>query len=271
MSDTKTTQLSESKDYLWEHIRSLPYFRSLLRSVEARFYENIELPSPTLDLGCGDGHFATVAFKRKIEVGIDPWGDSIHEAAKWGGYKSLAQADGAYIPFPNEYFSSAVSNSVLEHIPHIDDVLMETSRVLKHGALFIFCVPNDKLLPSLSIAHYLDQIKMHALANSYRAFFNRIARHHHADSQPVWQERLDRAGFHIESWWDYFSPSSTAVMEWGHYFGLPSLVTRKLFGRWILVPTHWNLSITYKYLKPYYQENPIRDDGTYTFYIARRN
>jgi len=38
------------KDHLWPQIASLPYFRGLLRAVEARFYENIELPAPTLDL-----------------------------------------------------------------------------------------------------------------------------------------------------------------------------------------------------------------------------
>ena len=57
---------SAKKDHLWLQISSLPYFRGLLRAVEARFYENIDLPSPTLDLGCGDGHFATLAFDRKL-------------------------------------------------------------------------------------------------------------------------------------------------------------------------------------------------------------
>ena len=59
-----------SKDYLWLHLKELPYFRSLVRAVEARFYQDFELPAPTLDVGCGDGHFATVAFERPLEVGL---------------------------------------------------------------------------------------------------------------------------------------------------------------------------------------------------------
>lgn len=260
----------KEKDYLWLHIRSLPYFRSLLRAVEARFYKDIKLPHPILDLGCGDGHFASVAFDYQIDVGVDPWNTPILEAAGWGAYQSLTQADGARMPFPDQYFSSAISNSVLEHIPHIDQVLRETHRLLKPNAPFIFCVPNHQLTTSLSISNALDRTKAHGAAQKYRDFFERIARHYHSDAPEIWRDRLNQAGFEIDQWWHYFSPSATAVMEWGHYFGLPSLIVRKLTGRWILVPKRWNLALTYKYLKPYYLQNPVGDDGTYTFYITHR-
>lgn len=262
-------QPSEEKDYLWLHIRSLPYFRSLLRAVEARFYKDIDLPSPVLDLGCGDGHFASVAFNKKIDVGLDPWAQPIQEAKTWGGYHSLIQAEGSRMPFPDQYFSSAVSNSVLEHIQDIDAVLIELQRVLKHEAPFIFCVPNHQLNPNLSISRYIEHLKLPALAAKYRHFFDKVARHHHCDPPEVWQSRLSKSGFEIVEYWHYFSPSAAAVMEWGHFFGLPSLVSRKLTGKWILAPTRWNLGIIYRILKPYYEQDPVRNDGTYTFYIAQ--
>ncbi len=121
--------LSTEKDYLWLHLRALPYFRSLMRSVEARFYSDIELAAPTLDIGCGDGHFASVAFDRPLDVGIDPWAEPIREAVHWHSYQSLVQGDASRLPFPDQYFSSAVSNSVLEHIPQIDVVIEEIARV----------------------------------------------------------------------------------------------------------------------------------------------
>ena len=77
--------LEPPKDYLWLNLRDLPYFRSLLRAVEARFYQGFDLPHPILDVGCGDGHFATVAFDYKLDVGIDPWGSPIREASQRGG------------------------------------------------------------------------------------------------------------------------------------------------------------------------------------------
>jgi SAM-dependent methyltransferase len=259
-----------SKDYLWLHLRDLPYFRALMRAVEARFYEGIELPAPTLDLGCGDGHFASVAFNRSLEVGLDPWSGPIQEAKDRRAYQSLVQSDGGKMPFPDSTFASAVSNSVLEHIPHLETVLIETARVLRPNAPFIFCVPNHNFLPSLSIGRQLDRLRMHSLADDYRAFFNRISRHHHCDPPEVWLPRLDRSGFEVDRYWHYFPPENLAVSEWGHYFGLPSLLTRKLTGRWILVPTRWNLGLTYHMLQPYYERSPISDDGVCTFYIARK-
>jgi SAM-dependent methyltransferase len=259
-----------TKDHLWLQISAMPYFRGLLRAVEARFYEDIVLPAPTLDLGCGDGHFATTAFDRKLEVGTDPWWAPLLEANQRRAYHGLAQSDGAAQPFPDAYFASAVSNSVLEHIPHLDDVLLETARVLQPGAPFIFCVPNHQFLSNLSISNSLDKIGLRYFGDAYRAFFNRISRHHHCDDAQTWEARLQKAGFQLEKWWHYFSPAALHTLEWGHYFGLPSLITKKIANRWILIPKPWNLALTRRLTEPYYNEPLATEDGAYTFYIARR-
>ena len=85
----------ESKDYLGLQLREMPYFRGLLRAVEAQFYQDIDLPTPTLDLGCGDGHFAQLTFNRPLEVGTDPWWGPLTEAKKRDSYHSVLQSDGA--------------------------------------------------------------------------------------------------------------------------------------------------------------------------------
>ncbi|MCX6056071.1 MAG: class I SAM-dependent methyltransferase [Chloroflexi bacterium] len=261
---------NEKRDHLQEQISSLPYFRGLLRAIEARFYENIDLPAPTLDLGCGDGHFASLAFDHPLEVGLDPWRTPLGEAKKRGGYEKVVEAFGDAIPYPAGYFASAVSNSVLEHIPDLDPVLADLARVLRPGAPFIFCVPNHYFLGALSISSFLDRTGLAFAANGYRRFFNRIARHHHCDDPDTWKARLEIAGFELEDWWHYFSPDSLRVLEWGHYFGLPSLLTKKLFDRWVLVPTRWNLIFTNWITKKSYQEPSIQPQGTCTFFIARR-
>ena len=259
----------DARDFLWLHIRDLPYFRSLLRAVEAQFYKHVNLQSPTLDLGCGEGHFAELTFHRKIEVGLDPSHESIQEAGKRNAYHLLTEADGGKMPYPSAYFQSAFSNSVLEHIPHIDRVLEETARVLKPGAVFVFCVPNHRFNESLSISRGLEKLRLSGLAKLYRDFFTVIARHRHLDSPEVWTQRLRAAGFIVEKWWDYFPPDALAILEWGHYFGLPTLLLRKLTGRWILIPARWNLALTYRFLQPH-AKAVSSQDGVCTFYIARR-
>ena len=56
---------TDTDDLLWRHLRGVPAFRALLRAVESRFYQDLELPRPVLDLGCGDGHFAGTTFAPK--------------------------------------------------------------------------------------------------------------------------------------------------------------------------------------------------------------
>jgi SAM-dependent methyltransferase len=257
------------KDFLFLQLRDLPYFRAFLRAVESAFYQDLSLPAPVYDVGCGDGHFASLTFDRKIDVGLDPWHAPIHEAKEHGAYRLLVEADGARSPFPGSYFSSGFSNSVLEHIPHIDSVLAETARVLKPGAPFVFCVPNDNFLPTLSIGQGFDKIGLHPLASSYRAFFNKISRHSHCDPPSVWQARLEQNGFALERWWHYFSPQALHVLEWGHYFGVPTFIPHILFNRWIIAPTRWNLFFIERYLRKFV-ETPEHPQGVYTFYIARR-
>jgi SAM-dependent methyltransferase len=250
------------KDFLYLHLRDLPYFRALVRGVEATYYQDFDLPAPTLDVGCGDGHFAHLTFDRKIDVGLDPWHGPIHEAGRRGIYHLLVEADAASAPFADGHFASAFSNSVLEHIPHIDAVLADVSRVLQPGAPFYFCVPNERYLSELSLSHILGK--------GYTEWFRRISRVSHADGPQVWQNRLEQAGFRLEKWWHYFPPSALRVLEWGHYFGLPSLVARKLTGRWIIAPSKWNLWLTEKFVRRYASAEPA-ENGTFTFYIARKS
>ncbi len=259
-----------AKDFLFLHIRELPYFRALLRAVESRFYQEHALSAPVYDVGCGDGHFASLTFEQQIDVGLDPWHGPIHEAKTRRAYRLLVEADAAQAPFADGYFASAFSNSVMEHIPHVQSVLNETARVLKPGALFLFCVPNHNFTRNLSIARSLDGLGLRRLAAAYRKAFNRISRHIHCDDPTTWEERLAAAGFEIAAHWNYFSSSALAALEWGHYFGVPSAISRKLFGRWILAPWRFNLWLTMALVRRYYNQ-PVPDDlGAYTFYITRR-
>ncbi len=261
---------SAAKDFLGIHLRDLPYFRAMLRAVEARFYQDLELPAPTLDLGCGDGDFAEIAFDRPLEVGLDPWAAPLGEARQRKVYQGLVQADAGKMPFPDHYFASAVSNSVLEHIPHLDEVIIETGRVLRPGAMFYFCVPNHNFNPNLSGTRFFERLKLPGLAQKYARLYDRIARHQHLDSPDVWQPRLEKAGFEIVQCWHYFSPDALHVLEWGHLFGLPSLLVKKATGRWHLVQSSWNFALTRRMVQPYYDERVPQPRGTCTFYIARK-
>lgn len=269
-------------DLLWEHLRDLPAFRALLRAVEARFYADLPLPRPMLDLGCGDGHFGSMAFGA-VEVGLDPWREPLSEARERGTYGMLSGASGAAMPYPDGYFATVVSNSVLEHIPDLPPVLSEAARVLRPGGWLYFCVPGPSFEHFLSISQGLDGVGLHGVAKAYRRFFTRISRHHHCDGVAAWRERLAAAGFVLDQWWPYFSRRALAALEWGHYLGLPSLVTKKMTGHWVLWSSKANLWPAERLIRPLYEERLSQPpaarqgpeggddtDGAYLFFVAHK-
>ncbi len=261
--------MAYTDDLLWQHLRDLPYFRALLRAVEARFYKDIPLAAPILDLGCGDGHFATKLTTPKPFIGIDPWWRPLAEARQRQAYSLAAQASGAALPFSSGHFATVISNSVLEHIPQLEPVLAEAARVLQPGGTFIFCVPSENFLPFLSISNSLRRMRLKGLARAYELFFNRISRHHHCDNPITWQARLEKANLKLVKHWYYFSQGALTTLEWGHYLGVSAVVAKKLSGRWIIAPWRANLWLTDKLVRRYYVE-PLPKLGAYLFFIAKK-
>ncbi len=250
-------------DFLWPHLCAVPFFRALLRAVEARFYQDLPMEAPVLDLGCGDGDFAAQAFSRPLDAGVDPWHAPLCEAARRGAYRLVARADGAHLPFADASFRTVISNSVLEHIPALEPVMAECARVLEPGGYLLFCTPSE---------HFTDWLLgARVLGDGYRRFFNRVSRHYHCKSPQEWQALLANYGFAVERWWYYFSPRALRALELGHYLGAPNLLTRWLTGQWVCFPSRRNpyLRLLERLLRPIY-EAPLPAVGAYVFVVARR-
>ena len=261
--------ITKHPEQLRRQLRELPAFRALLRAVEADFYADLPMPAPVLDLGCGDGHFAQVAFDEKLDVGLDPGWAPLREAQCRDQHRRLTHADGAAMPLPSGTFGTVVSNSVLEHIPDVDPVLNEVARVLETGGWFHFAVPGPNFRRYLLGARVLEALGLKGPAASYRALFDRISRHYYYLTPEAWAAKLERVDLSVVRWWSYFSPGALRALELGHPLGLPSLLSKKLVGRWLLVPTPWNLAITEMILRRFYEE-PVTagSTGAYLFISA---
>ncbi len=112
-----------------------------------------------LDLGCGDGRVTSAIFSQARcswnnketcrLVGIDPDVEDSAIARKSGLYEKVHTCSANAIPEKNGSFDFCFANSVIEHIPDIDEVLVEVGRVLKPNGKFIFTVPStgfDRLM-----------------------------------------------------------------------------------------------------------------------------
>lgn len=261
--------MDQQNDYLMHHLQAVPAFRALLRSIEAQKMAAFTFARPVLDLGCGDGNFAQLTFIEPLDAGIDPSPASIEEARKTGTYRELKLTDGLTIPYPDGYFASVMSNSVLEHIPNLDATLREVHRVLRPDGFFVFTTPSEHFAEYLLFPALLRSMHLHILAVKYEKYFNRISRHYRTDSASIWQARLESYGLHVREWHSYFTAQSSRLFDLLHYYSAPTLFYKKVTGRWIIAPFALNFIHLTPILRPHVL-NPNCSDGAYLFFVCQR-
>src|SRR5436190_3319850 len=93
-----------------------------------------ECPEPILDVGCGDGLFARIAFVGRQVWGIDIDAAEGRHAANASVYEQVILGDVTRARLPQEFFASCIANCSLEHIPRIEDALRNIRRSLHKGA-----------------------------------------------------------------------------------------------------------------------------------------
>lgn len=251
-------------DYFSRHLQAMAPHRAILRAVECKFMGRIPLVPPILDIGCGDGHFASIAYDRPLDVGIDVMRRDLREAAERrpAVYKQVMFADATALPFADHTFGTVVSNCVIEHIPDITATLREISRVLRPGGAFATTLPSEHYPEYLLGTTMMQRFGMPRAARAYGDFFNTISHHFHVDPPAVWQDRLAAAGLQMVEHRYYFSPAAHRAFDLSHYLGVPNLLTKRLLGRWVLhpaqmIPFDW-------WLRRYYDE-PLPEQGAYQF------
>ena len=259
----------EPNDLLTQHLSRVPVHRALIRVLENRLFAELKLVHPVLDIGCGDGHYAAVAFPEGIDVGIDVTEAIVAEARQNGPYGRVEIASGTALPYADASFRTVVSNCVIEHIPDIEALVREVSRVLTPGGKFIFSVPDDRFTEMLFTVRTLKRLGLNGLAERYGRWWNGNAAHFHLDSPQNWAERLARYGLTIERQTYYMSLAATRVFEFSHYYAIPSIVWHKFTGRWSLRPAAVRSSLAYHWLKPYAEE-PWPDIGSCAFFVAHK-
>lgn len=210
--------------------------RVMIRAAECVLLSQIEMPRPILDVGCGDGTFAAALFDKPVEVGTDPWEEQMRNAQKLGIYESLVVAPGDDLPFPDGTFATVLSNSTLEHTETPWSILKEMARVTRQGGTCVITVPSEYFPRYLLGSTLLQKAHLGRAAGYYETFMNRVSRHIHIRPKADWQQWLEDAGFEVVESRYYFSRLNTMALDVSHYISIPSLITKKLLGRWVLWP-----------------------------------
>lgn len=213
------------KRYLDEYLAERPIFLSLIRAKEALVWQKfLPLTKPVLDYGCGDGFFAKIAWG-KMEVGLDIEESRIKEVED-GIYKQIVCYDGRKIPIKAGRVNTVVSNCVLEHVANVEEAVIEINKVLAKGGRFLTTVmaqPWERYLVGKDV-----------LGNGYAKWLRRKQVHKNLFAIEKWRELFTKHGFEIVEEIGYLTPGVCQRIELSHFLSLPSLVTYKLMGRWVI-------------------------------------
>lgn len=259
-----------SDHFLRAHLQTVPLHRVIIRSLEAKLMSRLSWPRPLLDVGCGDGSFAEALFGRGgVEAGVDLDTRAIAEARRRRVYQDVRVASATALPFPDAMFGSVMNNCATEHIPDLDGVLAEANRVLQPGGQLAMTVPGPNFPVYLFWPTLFRDLGWPGLAALYGRMFNRISKHYHVYSAEEWRRRLGAHGFTLEHCEYYMSPKAHRLFDLSHYFSLPSVLVKRLTGRWILWPDKIRWLPLERWLRRYYGEETLAT-GAYLFLVSRK-
>jgi SAM-dependent methyltransferase len=233
------TKLSfkESPDAALEYLSRVPAALAIERLVECHLLKTKDFIRPVLDIGCGDGFFADMLFADQIDEGLDYDAAETARASASGKYIHVTTDSATHMPFPEASFATVFSNSVLEHIPGVEQVMSETFRVLKPGGVFHFTVPTPKFEQQSLPHRLLSAVGLKQQAAAFGKGYNSFWRHFNVHDVEGWSGLARAAGFEIKEAFYYCPEEVARLNDFLVPFAIPTAVTRRVFDRWVLSPS----------------------------------
>ena len=143
-----------------------------------------EMQGPILEIGCGNGMFTELAGLR-VDHAVDREQNAVRRAAaRLGTYSHVSQIDAHDLSPSVGRFETIFSNSVLEHIPDLPDLLARCHELLSPGGRLVATVPLLDMNEHLALRRekYVRRRQRHLV-------------HLNLWSVEEWRARLHEAGF----------------------------------------------------------------------------
>jgi SAM-dependent methyltransferase len=217
-----------------EYFPYAPTALSIKECVRLSRTRGLDCPSPILDVGCGDGLFAKLAFQNAEVWGIDIDSREARRAQASRAYEQIVLADITRAKLPDGFFASCLANCSLEHIPDLGAALRNIHRALKPGAPFYTFLPNKDWARYMTSAQTLEKLGLTPLSETLQESINSVFKHRHLEDADGWRRHFEEAGFVVDAVEPIGSTASTRAFE---AFLLPSTLgwlNKKLTGRWSL-------------------------------------
>jgi SAM-dependent methyltransferase len=225
------------------YYRFSPAALALRECLRLRAVRKYELSPPILDIGCGDGLFAALAYPGKQVWGIDVNLTEIRRAQSTAAYNALICGSITDVALPKRFFRGAIANCSLEHVPNLDQALANVQGALCPGAEFITIVPTPNWTRLLAIPGILRRHGFVGLADAYGRGLDTLFNHVHLYDDREWTRRMENAGFTVRGIETLTSRRSSCVFDALLYPSLMGWATKKLTGRWVLAPALRNFTV----------------------------
>lgn len=243
------------------YARERPLFLGLIRTAEVGLYKKyIQMHRPSLDIGCGDGFFAQLAFG-KLDFGVDLENSRIDQAKETNIYKKLLVFGGINLPLKEGSIATVVSNCVLEHVDDLGGLLDDIYRVLRPGGKAYLTVMSQPW------ENYLLGTKL--LGNFYKKLMRKIQKHRNLLTEKQWMEKFNESGFEVILEKGYLNKNACRTIEVAHYFSLPSLMFHWVFGKWSL-GTGWARFVNWDKIEKEMRQEISPQEAGALFVVAKK-
>ncbi len=212
--DLEGTTLSDSiSQILAQEYFSKP-MHALARSCDLAAYNSVKLDirKPALDLGCGNGGFASVFCLANglhgIDLGTDLNSRGVQVARGRGLYSAVFQSDARALPIKTETIAFIICNGVLCTIDVGHDLaLLEMARILRTDGQLVMTAPTPGYTSALLPTRLFERLGLHTLGALYSRKVNERNAHRKLEYLEWWQKELERAGLKVENYIHYFAGS----------------------------------------------------------------
>ena len=193
-------------------------------------------PGPILDVGCGDGLFAQMAFESSEVWGIDIDAREGRWASASQAYRQVILGDVTSAHLPEKFFATCIANCSLEHVPRVDLALSSIFHALQPGGRAYLFVPTPEWANQFLCVRTLDRLGAPDLAKRVQRSIDRLFKHHHLYDEAGWSGLVNRAGLETVAIEPVLSTATTVAFEAFLLPSLAGLVNKNLTTRWTNFP-----------------------------------
>jgi len=94
--------------------------------------------------------------------------------------------------------------------------------------------------------------------------------HHNLQAKGEWDRVFKNSGFKIEKSIGYLAPQACSLIDLCHYLSLPSLISYKLTGKWVMLPQLTKYIYPVKFLSSILSKSIKSDQSGAIFYALRK-